>query len=59
VDVLDTVRRRRNLINYERAGTTSEAEAEEFYKTVTTLRSDVVRWLKRKHPALAPPDVTA
>ena len=59
VDVLDTVRRKRNQMNYERAGTTSEAEAEEFYKTVTSLRTTVVSWLKKKHPALVPPDVTA
>ena len=45
VDVLDTVRRKRNQMNYERAGTTSEAEAEEFYKTVTSLRTTVVSWL--------------
>ena len=59
VDLLDAVRRKRNQINYERAGTTSDAEAEEFYKAVTSLRGDVVRWLKKKHPTLVPPDVTA
>jgi hypothetical protein len=59
VDLLDVVRRKRNQINYERAGTTSDAEAEEFYKTVTSLRGDVVRWLKKNHPALVPPGVTA
>jgi hypothetical protein len=59
VDLLDTVRRKRNQINYEHAGTTSDAEAKEFCDAVTTLRGDVVRWLKKKHPALVPPDVAA
>jgi hypothetical protein len=59
VDLLDTVRRKRNQISYEHAGTTSDAEAEEFHKTVTTLRTDVVRWLNKRHPALLPPNVTA
>ncbi|MGH7548928.1 MAG: hypothetical protein ACREMM_12240 [Gemmatimonadales bacterium] len=59
VDVLDTVRRKRNQISYEHAGTTSEGEAEEFYKIAASLRADVVRWLKKKHPALVPPGVTA
>jgi hypothetical protein len=49
VDVLDTVRRKRNQISYEHAGTISDAEAEEFHKTVSSLRADVVRWLKKKH----------
>jgi len=59
VNVLDAVRRKRNQINYEHAGTTSEAEAKEFYRTVTTLRADVVRWLRKKHPTLVPPGITA
>ena len=53
------VRRKRNQISYEHAGTTSDAKAEEFYKTVTSLRAEVVAWLKKKHPALVPPGVTA
>lgn len=59
MDILDAVRRKRNQMNYEHAGTTSEAEAGEFYKTVTSLRAAVVRWLKKKHPTLVPPGVTA
>jgi hypothetical protein len=59
VDILDTVRRKRNQINYEHAGTTSDAEADEFYRTVTTVRADVVRWLKKKHPTLVPPGIIA
>ncbi len=39
VDLLDRVRRKRNKISYEQAGTTSDAEAEELYDAVTTLRA--------------------
>lgn len=59
VDLLDAIRRKRNQINYERAGTTSAAEADEIYRVVTTLRSDVVRWLRRNHRALVPPGTKA
>jgi hypothetical protein len=52
------VRRKRNLINYERAGTTSAAEAEEFFDVAATLRADVVRWLRKKHRTLLPPGST-
>ncbi len=54
IDILDTVRRKRNQINYERAGTTSAAEAEEFYQVAVALRGDVVRWLRKRHPQLCP-----
>src|SRR5574341_295587 len=59
VDVLDAVRRKRNQISYEHAGTTSDSEADQFYKTVKSLRAEVVRWLTKRHPALLPPGVTA
>ena len=58
VDVLDAVRRKRNQISYEHAGTTSDREAEEFYKTVARLRTEVVHWLKENHAELVPPSVT-
>ncbi|HEY4320390.1 MAG TPA: hypothetical protein VGM77_04345 [Gemmatimonadales bacterium] len=54
VGLLDTVRRKRNQSNYERAGTTSDAEATEFYSVVAGLRTDVVQWLTTNHPALTP-----
>ena len=58
VDLLDAVRRKRNQISYEHAGTTSAAEAQELRRVVAALRRDVVRWLKKKHPTLVPPDLT-
>ena len=54
VDLLDRVRRKRNQINYELAGSTSSAEADELLMLVTALREQVLAWLDVKHPALAP-----
>lgn len=58
VDLLDAVRRKRNQNSYERVGTTSSAEAQELHLVVKTLRGDVLRWLKKTHPALCPPGLT-
>lgn len=59
VNLLDTIRRKRNQINYERAGTTSSAEANELHEIVTSLRGDVFRWLRKNHPRLCPSDLKA
>ena len=53
VDVLDRVRRKRNQINYELAGSTSTAEADELLILVIALREQVLTWLNAHHPALA------
>ena len=53
VDLLDRVRRKRNQINYELAGSTSTAEADELLTLVTALREQVFAWLDVKHPALS------
>lgn len=58
VDLLDAVRRKRNQTNYERAGTTSGAEAAELHKVVTELRRNVVQWLKKNHGGLCPSGIT-
>jgi hypothetical protein len=57
VDLLDAVRRKRNQLNYERAGTTSAAEAGEMYALATELRTKVVRWLAKHHRPLCPKDL--
>ncbi|HEX9563928.1 MAG TPA: hypothetical protein VF981_08155 [Gemmatimonadaceae bacterium] len=57
VDLIDAVRRKRNQINYERAGTTSAAEADEFYQVAVALRAEVLRWLRKEHRALCPPGI--
>ena len=54
VDLLDAIRRKRNQISYERAGTTSDAAAQELYHLVVSLRGEVVRWLETHHKALSP-----
>ena len=58
VDLIDAVRRKRNQINYERAGATSAAEADEFYEVAVALRAAVVHWLRKKHRSLCPPGIT-
>jgi hypothetical protein len=58
VDFLDAVRRKRNQASYEHAGSTSASEAEELYAVVTELRSEVIRWLRMKHPGLCPPGLS-
>lgn len=57
IDFLDAVRRKRNQINYEYAGSTSTAEAEELHQVITELRAQTLRWLHQKHPALCSPDL--
>ena len=57
VDLLDITRRKRNQANYEAAGSTSAREADELFTLVQGLRSDVVTWLRKKHPALCPPGI--
>jgi len=52
ISVLDGVRRKRNVANYERAGTASAREAEEIYQLACDLRTRVMEWLKRNHPPL-------
>jgi hypothetical protein len=59
VNLQDTIRRKRNQNTYEHAGATSAAEAQELREAVTALRGEVVRWLKKKHPALCPSGITA
>lgn len=55
VDLLDTVRRKRNQVNYEHVGSVSAKEAKALHDEVSDLRGKVVRWLKKKHPELVPP----
>jgi hypothetical protein len=54
VDTLEGVRRKRNLSNYERAGTTSPSEADEVWQLAARLRERVMAWLAERHPHLLP-----
>jgi hypothetical protein len=49
---LDTFRKRRNISDYERAGTASQADAREMFELAKALRRDVDAWLKGEHPEL-------
>jgi hypothetical protein len=59
VDLLDAVRRKRNQNSYEHAGATSAAEARELHELVKSLRGEVLRWLRKTHPALCPPGLVS
>jgi len=52
VDVLDAVRRKRNVSSYERAGAATEGEVKEVYLIAATLRDNVRAWLAERHPEL-------
>ena len=52
VDTIDAVRRKRNISNYERAGTTSASEAQEMYTIAVQLRERALAWLRARHPEL-------
>jgi hypothetical protein len=52
-DYLDTCRRKRNIAEYDRAGTIVKQDASELVSFVTELQEEVRRWLKKEHPELA------
>lgn len=49
---LDAFRKKRNIGDYERAGSTSATEATELRDLARLLRDDVHRWLEHHHPEL-------
>ena len=49
---LDAFQRRRNISEYDRAGSTSGDEAEEMRGLAACVRDEVVRWLEERHPQL-------
>lgn len=52
ISQLDHFRKKRNLSGYERAGMTSEQEADEMFELALRLRDEVIAWLRRRHPRL-------
>jgi hypothetical protein len=54
VDLIDSIRRKRNQSSYEHAGAVSGAEAEELLRAVKALRAEIVAWLKKAHEDLCP-----
>jgi predicted CopG family antitoxin len=49
---LDQFRKKRNISDYEQAGTVSEQEAAEMIRIAKKLRGEVEAWLKKEHPEL-------
>lgn len=50
---LDNCRRKRNISEYDAAGTVSSKEADELLKTAQELRAQVEMWLENNHPELS------
>jgi hypothetical protein len=53
VDQLDSLRKKRNISDYERAGAVSDQEAREMLALANELREKVTGWLKKNRPELA------
>ena len=51
-DYLDACRRKRNLVEYDRTGGATDAEADELVEFSRELRKDVLDWLRARHPGL-------
>jgi hypothetical protein len=49
---LDKLRKKRNISDYEQAGSISGQEADEMVRLAHDLRKTVEDWLRREHPAL-------
>ena len=52
IELLDNFRKKRNISDYERAGTVSEQEAAEMLELAKKLRNEVAEWLRNKHAGL-------
>ena len=52
IDRLDAFRKKRNVADYERAGTVSDHEVAEITALARQLRRQVENWLHADHPAL-------
>ena len=50
----DTFRKKRNVSEYDRAGTASDQEAAEMFELARKLRQGITKWLKAEHPELLP-----
>ena len=51
-DYLDNCRRKRNISEYDAAGTISQKEAEDLLQMVLGFKVEVEDWLRQKHPNL-------
>jgi hypothetical protein len=53
-DYLETCRRKRNIVEYDRVGVVTEKDASELAAFCKELRQEVLAWLNKNHPELAP-----
>jgi hypothetical protein len=53
-DYLETCRRKRNIVEYDRVGVVTEQDAPELAAFCKELRQEVLAWLNENHPELAP-----
>ncbi len=53
-DYLDNCRRKRNMSEYDAAGTISEKEVNDLLALVLSFKNQVEEWLKENHPILMP-----
>jgi hypothetical protein len=53
-DYLDNCRRKRNVIEYDAAGTISEKELNDLLELILDFKKQVEEWLKENHPDLYP-----
>jgi hypothetical protein len=53
-DYLETCRRNRNIVEYDRAGVVTDQDASELAAFCKELRQEVLTWLDKNHPQLAP-----
>src|SRR2546428_9718366 len=53
-DYLETCRRKRNIVEYDRVGVVTEQDASELAAFCRELRQEVLAWLNKNHPELAP-----
>lgn len=52
IDTFDSFRKKRNISNYDMAGSVSDKEAEAMFQLATRLRADVEKWIKTTYPQL-------
>jgi len=53
-DFFDNCRRKRNISEYDAAGTISQKEAQDLLQTVTEFKVQVETWLQQNHPNVFP-----
>jgi hypothetical protein len=52
IDRLDAFRKKRNISDYERAGSVSDQEAAEMFELALELRDELLSWLRSAHSEL-------